>query len=39
IKIAQERGYDFTAKELDTEISKLSEEDLATIVNPGWGTK
>jgi predicted ribosomally synthesized peptide with nif11-like leader len=39
IKIAQERGYDFTARELDTEISKLSEEDLAAIVNPGWGTR
>jgi predicted ribosomally synthesized peptide with nif11-like leader len=39
IKIAQERGYDFTATELDSEISKLSEEDLAAIVNPGWGTR
>ncbi len=39
IKIAQERGYDFTVKELDSEISKLSEEDLAAIVNPGWGNR
>ncbi len=39
IKIAQDRGYDFTAEELDSEISKLSEEDLAAIVNPGWGTR
>ncbi|MEH2091635.1 Nif11-like leader peptide family natural product precursor [Nostoc sp.] len=39
IKIAQERGYDFTDRELDSEISKLSEEDLAAIVNPGWGTR
>ncbi|MEH2382557.1 MAG: Nif11-like leader peptide family natural product precursor [Nostoc sp.] len=39
IKIAQERGYEFNVKELDNEISKLSEEDLATIVNPGWGTR
>ena len=39
IKIAQERGYDFTLQELDTEINKLSEEDLAAIVNPGWGTR
>ncbi|MDZ7968413.1 MAG: Nif11-like leader peptide family natural product precursor [Nostoc sp. DedSLP03] len=39
IKIAQERGYDFNAKELDSEISKLSEEDLAAIVNPGWGNR
>ncbi|MBG1267462.1 Nif11-like leader peptide family natural product precursor [Nostoc sp. WHI] len=39
IQIAQERGYYFTAEELDSEISKLSEEDLAAIVNPGWGTR
>ncbi|BDI18262.1 hypothetical protein ANSO36C_40640 [Nostoc cf. commune SO-36] len=39
IKIAQERGYDFTAEELDSEIDKLSDEDLAAIVNPGWGTR
>ncbi|MEH2157429.1 Nif11-like leader peptide family natural product precursor [Nostoc sp.] len=39
IKIAQERGYDFTARELESEISKLSEEDLAAILNPGWGTR
>ncbi|MEH1909139.1 Nif11-like leader peptide family natural product precursor [Nostoc sp.] len=39
IKIAQERGYEFNVKELDNEISKLSEEDLATILNPGWGAR
>ncbi|MCW5315997.1 Nif11-like leader peptide family natural product precursor [Nostoc sp. KVJ3] len=39
IKIAKERGYDFTSDELDNEINKLSEEDLAAIVNPGWGTR
>lgn len=39
IKIARERGYEFTAEELDREIDKLSEEDLAAIVNPGWGTR
>ncbi|MFN6572716.1 Nif11-like leader peptide family natural product precursor [Nostoc minutum NIES-26] len=39
IKIAQERGYEFTAEELNSEIDKLSEEDLAAIVNPGWGTR
>ncbi|MEH1794202.1 MULTISPECIES: Nif11-like leader peptide family natural product precursor [unclassified Nostoc] len=39
IKIAKERGYDFTADELENEINKLSEEDLAAIVNPGWGTR
>ncbi|MEH1958421.1 MAG: Nif11-like leader peptide family natural product precursor [Nostoc sp.] len=39
VKIAQERGYEFSVQELDNEISKLSEEDLATIVNPGWGAR
>jgi len=39
IKIARERGYEFTPEELDREIDKLSEEDLAAIVNPGWGTR
>ncbi|KAF3883988.1 MULTISPECIES: Nif11-like leader peptide family natural product precursor [Nostocales] len=35
IKIAKERGYDFTVEELENELSKLSEEELAAIVNPG----
>lgn len=35
VKIAEERGYNFTTEELDTELSKLSEEELAEIVNPG----
>lgn len=39
IKIAKERGYDFTVAELEAEIDKLSEEDLAAIVNPGWGPR
>ncbi|MEH2263336.1 Nif11-like leader peptide family natural product precursor [Nostoc sp.] len=39
VKIAKERGYDFTVDELENEINKLSEEDLAAIVNPGWGTR
>jgi predicted ribosomally synthesized peptide with nif11-like leader len=39
IKIAQESGYDFSKEELEREISKLSDEDLAAIVNPGWGTR
>ncbi|MDF5707678.1 MAG: Nif11-like leader peptide family natural product precursor [Nostoc sp. S4] len=39
IKIARERGYEFTVEELNTEIDKLSEEDLAAIVNPGWGNR
>jgi predicted ribosomally synthesized peptide with nif11-like leader len=35
IKIATERGYKFTVAELDNEISKLSEEEFAAVINPG----
>ncbi|BAY61737.1 Nif11-like leader peptide family natural product precursor [Calothrix sp. FACHB-1219] len=39
IQIAKERGYNFTVAELEAEIAKLSEEDLAAIINPGWGPR
>ncbi|MBD2360408.1 Nif11-like leader peptide family natural product precursor [Anabaena minutissima FACHB-250] len=39
VKIAKESGYDFTIEELEAEISQLSDEELAAIVNPGWGTR
>jgi predicted ribosomally synthesized peptide with nif11-like leader len=39
IQIAKEGGYYFTVEELETELDKLSEEDLAVIVNPGWGPR
>jgi predicted ribosomally synthesized peptide with nif11-like leader len=39
IKIARECGYDFTIEELEAEISQLSDEELAAIVNPGWGNR
>lgn len=35
IKIAEERGYNFTVAELDQEISKLSDEEFAAVSNPG----
>lgn len=35
IKIAEGRGYRFTTEELETEIGKLSAEELAAVVNPG----
>lgn len=35
IKIAEERGYHFSVAELDKEISKLSEEEFASVINPG----
>lgn len=35
IQIAAERGYNFTVAELDKEISKLSPEEFASVINPG----
>jgi len=34
IKI-ENRGYNFTLKELETEIGKLSPEQMAAVINPG----
>ncbi|QSJ20709.1 hypothetical protein JYQ62_09465 [Nostoc sp. UHCC 0702] len=39
MKIAIENGYEFSNEELEREISQLSDEDLAAIVNPGWGIR
>ncbi|AKG23028.1 Nif11-like leader peptide family natural product precursor [Calothrix sp. 336/3] len=35
IQIASECGYEFTLTELQTELSKISSEELAAIINPG----
>lgn len=35
VKLAEEYGYTFTTEELETGLSKLSPEELATLVNPG----
>lgn len=35
IQIAEERGYHFTVAELDQEVSKLSDEQFAAVMNPG----
>lgn len=35
LQIAEQHGYHFTVEELDTEIGKLSPEQLAAVVNPG----
>ena len=35
IKIAESRGYQFSVKELETEIGKLSPEQMAAVINPG----
>jgi predicted ribosomally synthesized peptide with nif11-like leader len=39
LKVAKERGYDFTAENLNAEIDKLSEEELAALMNPGVGPR
>lgn len=35
IKLAAERGYQFNQEELQAELDKLSEEEVARIINPG----
>lgn len=35
VKIAEGHGYNFTTKELQAAISKLSDEEMAAVVNPG----
>lgn len=35
VKIAEQRGYNFTTQELQTQIGNLSAEQVADIINPG----
>lgn len=35
VQLAEEYGYTFTTEELQAELSKLSPEELATMINPG----
>ena len=35
IQIAADQGYKFTVAELDAQISKLSPEEIAAVINPG----
>ncbi|VEP16685.1 conserved hypothetical protein [Hyella patelloides LEGE 07179] len=39
IKLALARGYAFTIKDFKTQLSKLSDEDVAGIFNPGIGLR
>ena len=39
MKIAAKRGYSFTAEQIKNEISKLSLEELACMLNPGVGPR
>ena len=35
IRLAKARGYAFTVKDLETQLSQLSDEEVAGIFNPG----
>ncbi len=35
LQIARERGYQFTLAELDVAVSKMSHEEMASVINPG----
>lgn len=39
ILLAAARGYALTTKDLETQISQLSDEDVAGIFNPGIGIR
>ena len=39
ISMAQAKGYAFTAKDFKTQLSKLSDEEVAGILNPGIGVR
>lgn len=39
IQIAADRGYNFTVEELETQIGKLSPEEIAAVINPGVGPR
>lgn len=35
VRLAKARGYDLTVKDLESQLSQLSDEDVAGIFNPG----
>ncbi|MFB2919273.1 MULTISPECIES: Nif11-like leader peptide family natural product precursor [Aerosakkonema] len=39
VKIAGERGYQFTVEDLHIQIEKLSPEEIASAINPGVGPR
>ncbi|MGP1387680.1 MAG: Nif11 family protein [Thainema sp.] len=39
IQLATARGYNFTVEELETQLSQLSDEEIAAIFNPGLGPR
>jgi predicted ribosomally synthesized peptide with nif11-like leader len=39
IQLAANSGYSFTVTDLQTQISQLSDEEIAAIFNPGLGPR
>ncbi len=39
ILLAKARGYTFTVEDLETQLSQLSDEEVAGIFNPGTGQR
>ncbi|MGF1482289.1 MAG: Nif11 family protein [Cyanophyceae cyanobacterium] len=39
ILLAKARGYHFSVEDLETQLSQLSDEEVAGIFNPGIGTR
>jgi len=39
VSMAEQQGYNFTIEELQNELEKLSEEEVASVVNPGIGPR
>jgi predicted ribosomally synthesized peptide with nif11-like leader len=39
VRIAADRGYLFSVEELEAQISKLSPQEVAAMINPGVGPR
>jgi len=39
IAMAEDRGYHYSKQEIEQELSHLSEEELASLINPGVGPR
>jgi hypothetical protein len=39
IKMAEQRGYNFNRQNLEAEVEKLTQEEIAGIWNPGIGPR
>lgn len=39
VKIAAERGYNFSEEELETVLNQLPDHEIAALTNPGVGSR